>query len=63
MKRYVTILYHSILLLFLNEFGPVNWEEMVFLYFAMLLGVMMNTLVFSNIVMLISSISEKERKI
>ena len=59
-KRILTMVYHAILVIGFNDFGPVNLAEFVFFIFALLMGVIMQAIVFSNIVSLYSRLNESE---
>ena len=60
--RYITLLYYSVLDMFCNELGPVNTAEMSYFIGTLLLGSMINALIFGDITFLISSLSKKDNE-
>lgn len=57
--RYSTMMYYSIMILGIGEMGPVNTEEYVFLIFALLFSLMLQSLFFSDIAVLVTSFFRK----
>ena len=51
------MIYHSVLILGLNDLGPVNIEELIFLVITLLMATLMNSLVFSNMAVIASVFS------
>jgi hypothetical protein len=52
-KRYLICLYYGILILGVNELGPVNTEEMLYFCIVLMITAIMNSLFFSDIIMLV----------
>lgn len=57
-KKYLICLYYGVLILGLNEMGPVNTDEMLFFIFVLLLSALMNSLIFSDVVLLIDELTK-----
>ena len=58
LKKYLICLYYGVLILGLNEMGPVNEIEMLYFIFTLLLSSIMNSLIFSDVIMLIDELSK-----
>lgn len=48
------MVYYGILNLGMNEFGPVNDIEMIFLIFTLIFSAILNSLIFGDVAVLIS---------
>lgn len=59
--RYLTMLYMGVLDLGINEFGPVNEEEMAFLVITLIASSLLNALIFGDVATLIQVLSQKEQ--
>jgi hypothetical protein len=55
-KKYISMYYYAVLFLAINEIGPVNNHEILICVVTLLISQMINTLVFGQIAMLVSSI-------
>jgi flagellar biosynthesis regulator FlbT len=58
-KRYLLCLYYGVLILGLNEMGPVNTEEMLYFSVVLMMSAIMNSLIFSDLIMLIDELSKR----
>ena len=58
-KRYFTMLYHALLIIGQNEFGPVNIAEMLYVTFTLLYSIILSALVFSDILVQIDMMLSK----
>ena len=54
------MLYLGVLDLGINEFGPVNEEEMAFLVITLIASSLLNALIFGDVATLIQVLSEKD---
>ena len=59
-KKMLYSLYYSILMLGLNEIGPVNNIEFVYVTFGLILTSLVNAQIFGEMAVLISTISKKK---
>ena len=57
-KTYLLCLYYGVLILGLNEMGPVNNEEMIYFCVVLMMSAIMNSLIFSDLIMLIDELSK-----
>ena len=57
-KKYLVCLYYGVLILGLNEMGPVNNIEMLYFIGTLLMSAIMNSLIFSDVIMLIDELSK-----
>lgn len=55
-------MYYSVLNIGLNEFGPVNGSEMLFLVLTLISSAFMNALIFSDVAVQISTLSRKTQE-
>lgn len=55
-KRYLVCLYYGVLILGLNEMGPVNTQEMLYFSLTLMMSAIMNSLIFSDLIMLIDEL-------
>ena len=56
------MLYHAILNLGMNEFGPVNEIEYVYLIFTLIGSALLNALLFGDVASLVAVLSKKENE-
>jgi hypothetical protein len=59
-KKMLYSLYYSILMLGLNEIGPVNNIELLYVTFGLILTSLVNAQIFGEMAVLISTISKKK---
>jgi hypothetical protein len=57
-KKYLVCLYYGVLILGLNEMGPVNNYEFLYFIGTLLMSAIMNSLIFSDVIMLIDELSK-----
>lgn len=55
-KKYLVCLYYGVLILGLNEMGPVNNLEFLYFIGTLLMSAIMNSLIFSDVIMLIDEL-------
>ena len=60
--RYITMLYHSLLNLGSNEFGPVNEIEMIYLVITLIMSALLNALIFGDVANLISVLTKNTQE-
>jgi len=60
LKRYTLMLYYGVLILGLNEMGPINEIEMLYCIVTLLFSALLNALLFGDIASLALTISKHE---
>ena len=58
--QYITMFYNAVLILGMNEIGPVNNVEILYVCVTLVGGIFMNSLVFSDIARLIAIVDSKQ---
>lgn len=61
LRQYLVVIYHGTLILGFNEMGPVNPSEMIFCIICMLLASFFNGLIFSELIMILTTLEAKKR--
>ena len=56
LQKYEALLYNSVLVLGMNEIGPVNFEEMLYISIILVLSVILNVFIIGDIVSIASSL-------
>ena len=56
---YLNFLYHSILFIGQNEFGPVNKSELAFVLIMLMISLVLNSLIFGQLASLMSALQKE----